>query len=310
MPSYISHAIMGSETYKQIQKSENVFQIPIDENEFKGYCLGADLSYSSKKLKKDPHNALTQSFFLNMIKYIKDNKLIEDSNLLALLYGHIAHYFFDVNIHPLIFYIESGSKQVGFIPNHHLIEGYIDSYLSKKILNQDIMDIKSNYFNKIKLSSLKVQRLLNNIYGKVYNDYTIINAYKKILFLFSALEDFVKNGSISKKMLIKYSKFREFMDVNKLTYNDLTNKSKEYFTNPVTGEKHNESFMELYNKSIEMSIDAFKKVNNFLYSTSTLSSLEKVFLDLSYDTGVSCSLGKKMIYTKNSKLSKKQISLK
>jgi len=233
-----------------------------------------------------------------MIEYIKNNKLTEDGHVLALLYGHIAHYFFDINAHPLIFYIEEGSSKVGKIPNHHLIEGYLDSYLSEKILKKDIMEIKSNYFNKIKLSYLKTVKLLNNVYEQVYNIKNINYTYQKILIAFSVLEDFIKNGKITKKMLIKFSKFKEFMDVNNLTFNDLTNTSKEYFTNPVTGEKHNESFMELYNKSIEMSLDAFGKVNSYLYDNYSLSNLETVFTDLSYDTGVSCSLGKKLKYTR------------
>lgn len=298
MPSYISHAIMGSEVYKNSQDCGKVFYVPIDENEFRGYSLGTDLACLSKKLKKDPHNEDTQAFFLNMVKYIKENNLIEDSSVLALLYGHIAHYFFDVNVHPLIFYTDNGSKQVGVIPNHHLIEGYLDSYLAKKVLDKDIMDIKSSYFNKIKLTSLKIMKLLNNVYGKVYNDSTIIKAYQKLLFLFSMLEDFIKNGSISKKMLIKFSKFKEFMNINKLDYNDFHNESKEIYQNPITGEKHNESFMELYNKSIDMTIDALIKVNNYLYKNYSLFSLEKVFTNLSYDTGVSCSMGKRMVYSR------------
>ena len=47
-----------------------------------------------------------------------------------------------------------------------------------------------------------------------------------------------------------------------------------------------------------MTLDAISKVNNYLYGNMPLSSLERVFKDLSYDTGVSCSLGKKLIYVR------------
>ena len=62
---------MGSEVYKNSHDCGKVFYVPIDENEFKGYSLGTDLACLSNKLKKDPHNADTQAFFLNMVKYIK-----------------------------------------------------------------------------------------------------------------------------------------------------------------------------------------------------------------------------------------------
>ena len=62
-----------------------------------------------------------------------ENNLIENPHIISLLYGHISHYFLDINCHPLIYYIEFGCNQVGFIPPHDLIEGYLSSYLTEKI---------------------------------------------------------------------------------------------------------------------------------------------------------------------------------
>jgi len=298
MPSYISHAIMGNSLYNISAKSSKLFRIPIKKNELQGYSLGADLSILSPTIKKDPHNYYTQIFFLNMLKYIKENRLMENSEVMSLLYGHIAHYFFDINAHPLIFYLDKGCQKTGPISSHHLIEGYLSSYLSEKILNKDIMDIKHDYFSNINLDEKEIVKLLDTIYGKVYRDSKITRIYKKTLIILKKLESFIKNGTISKKFLITFSKFSEFMYRNKLEYNDLTNETKELYTNPVTGEIHNESFLELYYKSIDMTLDAIIKVNEYLYGNVSLSSLEKVFQDLSYDTGVSCSLGKKLIYVR------------
>ena len=43
----------------------------------------------------------------------------------------------------------------------------------------------------------------------------------------------------------------------------------------------------------------FVEVNNYLYSNGSISSLENVFMDLSYNTGVSSSLGNQMIYVRH-----------
>lgn len=298
MPAYISHAIMGSEVYKNSQECGKVFQTSVDENEFRAYSLGADLSTLSKKNQKDPHNYYTQAFFLNMINYIKENKLIENGHILALLYGHMSHYFFDINSHPLVYYNERGCEKIGMISNHNLVEGYLNSYLAQKVLDKDIMEVKADYFSQVDLSLREVINLLNSVYGKVYGDSTIVDTYKKTFLIFKTLETAIKSGLISKNMLIAISKFNEFLDRNKLSISDLTNENKQTYTNPVTGEKHNDSFMELYNKSIDMTLDALIKVNGYLYDNSTLFSLEKVFTDLSYDTGVSCSLGKKLVYVR------------
>ena len=298
MPGYISHAIMGNDLYKSLVKYSNLLKTSIDKKKLRGYSLGADLASLSKKVIKDPHNFYTQAFFIKMIKYIKDNNLQENEDIMALLYGHMAHYFLDINIHPIVYYIESESKNVGIIPNHFLVEGFYDSVLAKKIMSCDLSEIKHDFFDTINLEKKEIVELLNNVYGKIYYDYHITDEYKKTLYLFTLLEKSIKSGMFSKRFLIKISKFKEFMFKNKLTYDELLNNVNGIYTNPVTGEKHNESLIQLYNKSIDMCIEAIKDVNNYLYSDKSLSSLEKTFSDLSYDTGVSCSLGKKLIYVR------------
>ena len=298
MPAYISHAIMGQEVYNEGKKEKIFNHIPIDIEEIKGYSLGIDFSYLSKTINYDPHNYNTKAFFIYMLKYIKDNKLENNTHIISLLYGHIAHYFFDLNTHPLIYYMESNTKQVGPISNHNLIEGYLSSYLSKKILKKDIMQIKSNYFNQINLFDPEIIRLLNNIYGQIYQEYNIIKSYRKTLILFSLLEKIIKLGIIPKKELIYISRFNNFLEQNNITINELTNEFNDTYTNPVTGEKHNESFLELYYKSITMSLETIYEINKYLYADTSINLIEKQFKNLSYNTGVSCSLGNKMVYVR------------
>lgn len=217
---------------------------------------------------------------------------------MALLYGHIAHYFLDINTHPLIYYIECGCQKIGNISNHNLVEGYLNVYLSKKILGKSIMEIKSNYFNQIDLTNIEISKILNIIYGRIYGDYNIIQTYKMVLYLFSILENILKSGIISYENIIQLSQFKLFMEKNNLTLTEITNDEHNTYKNPVTGEKRNESFIELYYKSIEMALDAIEKVNKCIYSGNLTSSLDSIFLDLSYNTGVKSNLGNKMSYVR------------
>lgn len=301
MPSYISHAIMGEEVYEKAHKDENLFKIEISKEELKGYSLGIDLSLLSKNTLKDPQNCNTREFFLKMLKYIKENRLIEQNSIISLLYGHIAHYFLDINTHPFIYYIETGCQKVGPISTHNLIEGYLSSYLANSILGKDIMDIRSDYFNKLTLLDVEITKLLNSIYGEIYGDYQIIRTYRKTIGIFNILENILKSGLFSKKQLIKLSQFDKFLEMNNLTISELVNKNHSVYLNPITGEKKSESFIELYDKSIEMTLEVILLVNKYLYSNSSLETLETVFTDLSYDTGVPCSQGKKFIYTRKNR---------
>ena len=211
MPAYISHAIMGEQLYNELNKDGNIFKTDISKEEVRGYSLGADLAYLSKQLKNDPQNYNTKAFFINIIEYIKENKLIENKHALALLYGHIAHYFLDINTHPLIYYIECGCQKVGSISNHNLVEGYINSYLVNKKLEKNIMEIKSGYFNQIDFKNKETSKLLNTIYGKIYGDHKIINTYKTVINILSIIENILKSGSLSADNLVQLSNFKRFL---------------------------------------------------------------------------------------------------
>lgn len=305
MPSYISHAIMGEQLY-DICKEESLFMLPISKQELRGYSLGVDLSYFSTTVTKNPHDYNTKMFFITMIQYIKENKLIENSNVMALLYGHISHYFLDANTHPYIYYLEYGCKRVGVISNHDLIEGYLSSYLSQAILNKDIMDITPEYFNKINLSLPEISELLNSVYGKIYGDYHMIKSYRKIIELFTTIEIFIKRTFKSKKLLLKISNFESFLKTNELSSSDLTNDKHQIYTNPITGEIHSESFMDMYNHSIQTTVEAIHEVNRYLYNGKSIDVLDTVFTDLSYDTGVPCSLGTKMTHVRKRTIRRKK----
>lgn len=304
MPAYISHAIMGEQLYKEASE-QSLFKLPISESELRGYSLGADLSCLSKKVKSNSHDIDTREFFVSMIKYIKENKLIENSNIIALLYGHIAHYFLDTNVHPLIYYLEYGCEKVGMISSHNIIEGYLSSYLSKIILRKDIMDIPPSYFNQINLSQPEVSNLLNSVYGQIYGDYHITNSYKRVINLFTMIELFIKKILRSKKILLIISEFETFLKENNISREELINEGRSIYTNPITGEEHSESFIELYNQSIQMTLEAIYEVNKYLYDGTTIDMLNKTFTDLSYDTGVKCSLGTKMTYVRKRTLKRK-----
>ena len=301
MPAYISHSIMAENLYNDYKSDNKIFKIPINVNDFKTFSLGHDLATISKHLKSNPHITYTKKFHLEMIKYIKENNLIENSEIMSLLYGHITHYFFDISAHPFIFYYDKGCRSVGLVSNHRLIEGFLDSYLSDKILHKDIMEINEEYFNKANLNNLEIKKILNTIYGNIYGDSNIIKTYKKTLHLFSFIEKVVKSGIFSKEDLIKIVKFKEFLELININEIDLSNEENNFYTNPCNGVVSNLSFLEMYYLSINKSLDAINEVNKCLYNNHNIANLNKIFKNLAYDTGVHCGKDRKLIYVRNYK---------
>lgn len=302
MPAYLTHAIMGNTIYNNAHKDESLFKIDIPLPALKASTLSPDLAKLSKS-NFNSHNKDTDLYFFNMIEYIKENKLYNDLDVMSLLYGNISHYFLDVYTHPLIYYISENCVSLNKLSPHVLTEGYISSYMSEKEQHTDYMNLKSNYIGSLNFANPNLKNLIRETYYKTYNDLTILKSYKTTFELIKLIEKLTKeNKLISKEKLIRLSKFREYLEINNLTKEDLTNEQKEYWTNPVTNEKHNESFIELYNKALTKTYEAIYYVNKYLYDNESKYILYKIFTNLSYDTGVSCSLGKNLIYVKKSSI--------
>lgn len=298
MPAYLTHAIMGNTIYNNAKSDNKLFKINIPLPTLKASTLSPDLAKLSKS-DFNSHNKDTDLYFFNMIEYIKENKLYNDLDVMSLLYGNISHYFLDVYTHPLIYYISENCVFLNKLNSHILTEGYISSYMSEKEQHTDYMNLKSNYIGSLNFANPNLKNLIRETYYKTYNDLTILKSYKTTFELIKLIEKLTKeNRFTSKEKLIKLSKFKEYLEINNLSKEDLTNEQKEYWTNPVTNEKYNESFIELYNKALTKTYEAIYHVNKYLYDTESKYNLYKIFTNLSYDTGVSCNLGKNLIYVK------------
>lgn len=298
MPAYLTHAIMGNTIYNNAKSDNKLFKINIPLPTLKASTLSPDLAKLSKS-NFNSHNKDTDLYFFNMIGYIKENKLYNDLDVMSLLYGNISHYFLDVYTHPLIYYISENCVSLNKLNSHILTEGYISSYMSEKEQHTDYMNLKSNYIGSLNFANPNLKNLIRETYYKTYNDLTILKSYKTTFELIKLIEKLTKeNRFTSKEKLIKLSKFKEYLEINNLSKEDLTNEQKEYWINPVTNEKYNESFIELYNKALTKTYEAIYHVNKYLYDTESKYNLYKIFTNLSYDTGVSCNLGKNLIYVK------------
>lgn len=300
MPAYLSHAIMGNELYKKSSNDEKIFKSQVNKNSLKTYSLGIDLSHFLKGTG-DIHSIKTQEFLLNLIQYVKENNLTENEEVLAFLYGHIGHYFFDTNSHPLIYYIEKGCDKVGLIGNHTMVEGFLDSYMCEKILKENYMNVGASFFNKANLNNPKIIKLLKEVYTKTYSAKNAASSYQNVLRMLATLETCTKSPVVTKDFLVKFASFEKYLEINNLTRGKILNIDKNTWRVPLTGEKHNESFVELYNKALEMTMYAISKVNGYLYDGESILTLYELFPNISYDTGVDISLGYTFTYTRRNK---------
>jgi len=240
MPAYISHSIMARDVYEKIDNNS------VSLNYMLTYSLGGDLARFSK-CRRECHKIRMEEFIDNMWIYMKDNKLDKDGIYLGVLYGHICHYYMDMMCHPLIRKVDKISIGVG-IKSHTLIEGYIDSYLVKKKYGVDISKFKTKEIFKGKVKC--VYKMIDYVYYKTYGVKYVSFSYFLSIFLYSKIRWlFILFG---KKVLRRFSKFDEYMKVN--IDLDIVNSKKKIKYNNYFGEECFDSFMNLYNKSVDVTI--------------------------------------------------------
>ncbi len=179
--------------------------------------------------------------------------MFDDSRYMGFLYGHICHYYMDMVCHPLIRKVDKMSVRTR-IRSHTLIEGYIDSYLSKNKYDRDISKIKTR--DMFRGSVIKLSKMIDYVYNKTYCVKSTSISYYITKIMYSNVRLlFIIFG---KKTLRWISGFNRYISINKDI--DIVNDKKNIYYKDYLDNLVNYSFMELYDKSIELSIDRINKL--------------------------------------------------
>lgn len=285
MPSYITHAIFGRELLQEFN-NENKSRI-IDNNYMAKYALGPDLSRFTNSYKAT-HREKTREFLMMMIWYVKENKLYNNPQTLGKLFGHISHYFLDINIHPLVYYNALGCEKVGKISPHTLIEGYLDEYFRKEKKLNNVKLLKGCNVNE------EDSKIISETYDLIYNEEKIISSMRKSLIILSNLELIVMK--LPKELLTKIARFNDFLDINQLTRNEILNNNYGEWLNPMTGKLCYKSMNDMYVDALNQSLEAMIIVSNYFDNKVDIRTVEKLFQGLSYNTGIDWKLGQDMKY--------------
>lgn len=241
VPAYVSHAIMASDVYDRIDNKI------INKEYMLTFSLGGDLARFSK-CRRLSHRVKQEDFIDNMWQYIKNNNLNNDSRYLGVLYGHICHYYMDLICHPLIRKMDKISNRVR-VKSHTLIEGYIDSYLIKNKYNQDVSKFDTRYI--FRGSVLKIWKMIDYVYDETYGIKYVSFSYYITKILYSKIRWlFLIFG---KELLRRFSYFDEYMDINREL--DILNELGKINYKDYLGEDCNDSFMDLYEYSVNLVVE-------------------------------------------------------
>jgi len=290
MPNYKTHSIHGEMILPQI-----LLKTEINKEDMKLFCMGPDtLIATDYKLFELQHAKDTGEYFKTLLKLIKNNKLQDNSEVMAFLYGQIDHFILDAIMHPLIYYMTEEMPKEYLMNPHGLVESLIDDYVMNKFERSDEI-----YYKKTNISSHKLNKLINEAYRKVYkvNNTSIkyyfgmilINIYDSLirrdkLFLAKSLMKLINLGDIS------YHKDYQLA----LPYLNLEN---DLWFDPETGENHHESFDNLWNKASEVALETIQDVNMYLYQDKKIRNFF-INNNTSFNTGLPCEKGQTKRFVK------------
>lgn len=315
MPSTMTHTYFAEDVYEKLDK--NIKQkLKNNLNFFKTFAQGPDplffydiigFKQEIRKFGGYVHKNNTQDFYINLITYIKDNNLENDSHVLAFLYGFICHYVSDSTIHPFIQYKtgefkKKDKKTYKYNGLHHEMEYYIDIYLiyqKERIepknfkVYKNILNIKNLTPNLIKTIDFVFKTTYNkdnmsDIYlkgvKKMKSFFKIFN-YDKIGFkkTFYKIIDLISPNSFEKKEILSfhvpYDRKKHYLNLEKGTWNHPMYKE----------EKYNYSLIELYIISIKKAIHLINETDKILNNKNlNISKLKLLFDNTSYKTGKNC----------------------
>lgn len=257
------------------------------------------------------HENKSQEFFINLLKYIKDNN-ITDSDSYSFLFGFICHYALDSTIHPYIIYktgiFKKGKPSTYKYNNvHAFMETFIDNDMVRRRLktNPYFFDASKFCFD-IRPFSNELNKTINYTFYNTFKIRDMSSIYYKSLkqmkmslrlfrmdpygvkkFIYKLVDSFTSRGTFRFEA-ISYN----YPLVDRHNYLNSNNSLWRYPT--AYDMTSNESFVDLYLKSIKLAKVLYCASYDYLNGKNI--DLEKIFNNNSYVSGINCEDKKELKY--------------
>lgn len=314
MPATYTHHIFTKDVYKNLDvKVQN--KLSNEKEVF--YLFGKSfdaLLFGNIKLGGYAHNHNVSLYFKNIIQYIMENKLENNEQVLAYLYGSICHYMLDSIVHPYIYYktgkYDNKNKMTyKYKGKHDALEFMIDAIIYNDRENKPIYksNVGKEVFHKLDFSddlkkvvdyAFKNTFSVDNgfkIYNRCYWNYRFI--YKHILVSRFGIKAFFYR-IIDASRLVKTGKIRDFCYyIKKLNYSVLNLEHKKWCYPVDKKLTYHYSFYDLYDVAIEKTKNIINELSKVLNKDEKeINKVLKMIGNNSYTTGKNCNKNYQMKY--------------
>ena len=291
---------------EDILKDKDIFH----NNEFVEYlkigAMGPDpLAATDWRLFVIQHKCSPKEFFNALIIKIKENNLQNDPQVMAILYGHLAHYVLDATLHPYIYYISAGSglkfngeliKGDYVLDWHVLFENWFDRYAPDKFMPSEYQKQGNSFYSKLTITDRKLILMLNEIYMRIYRvpnvGFKYVPAYV-ITVLFDKVKNFAFTGNFPVSTI--FGNIQN--DKDKVEKVQLILDKNPTFIHPVTGIEGAFDMRKEWEKAVHGALELFDDVSKVLFDGKN-NSLNYNSYDNSYNTGLPSTVPIELTYGK------------
>ena len=298
MPSTVTHAFLGIDTLKKLNKKpKKIIEERLDN--FKIYCQNMDVLYfyhifllKENKIQKLGHRFHLENVYNYFEQLINDNKDNQDLELFTFISGLIIHYQADSIMHPFIDYVSHKHfKRDG----HFIIETYLDNYFINKYVTSNYQ--KHNHtkllFNYTEEKIIKEE--IEKISKLFFNYQDMGKKYYRAL----AEMKFVYQHVRYDKLGIK-KKIYSFIDLNPLPIRRvkflsyhfpldmddvILNLNHNNWINESTNISSNKSYLDLYEEVTQKASFIINELYGYIFENKIID-LKKLIGNNSYSSGL------------------------
>ncbi len=309
MPDLYSHS-------EFVMKLINDSDKPFNNSLAKVGSQGPDPMYYNAFRKESPdsifyadrmHDTNTRMLLTNMVHYLKSHN---DIDTYSYVFGFLSHYALDVCMHPYVYY--NVGDYIKNKPETHIYRGLHKKF--ETAIDRQIMELDG--INPRKISLHKTHYPLKTLPDNVISmfDYTLKNTYgyqnggalfvQGVKSMYHNIKYMAKDRFGIKKLI--YS-FLDLFHKNSLFYKDISyfsyirkydyvNNKQSTWHHPITNEAFTKSVYDLKEDAYTFFQNIIKEVDKYLNNEDV--DLDKVFLNLSFNSGMECTCKDQMQHFK------------
>lgn len=250
------------------------------------------------KLGNKIHRSTGKEFISLLIDQIEINESARNDEYKAFVFGQFCHYVLDKVCHPFVYYFSGFDDEGKLTGKYHYLHAHFESELDVAMALTNALEDKIKAPEQLlptdKYLFEAVEGGMTKAVSTMFSKKLPNNYYKNAVLNMKSVVKFANNLNPFLTKIFGKTRLCSLRLPNKVS-RSILNEENNTWIDPVSGKERNESFVELFNKALDIVCKAYDDVKE---KGLTIETLEPYFDGLTYKGFEENS---KLTYWKNKK---------